>query len=239
MSTYLWIDLGAFVIPFLFSFHPRLRFDHTWHALWPAIACMMVLFIAWDAWFTHIGIWGFNADHLTGFTMLGLPLEEWLFFICIPYACMFTYHCFRVLGVKDYLGKKTPTFTWVFIAVLLLIIIFFPAKAYTTSAFGGLALWLLLLQIWVKPLWLGRAYFTYFILLLPFLIVNGILTGGFLEKAVVWYNDGQNLGSRVGTIPVEDVFYGLFMFLVVVTVYESLLKRRPPGIDPPLAAEIH
>ncbi len=239
MSTYLWIDLGAFVIPFLFSFHPRLRFDRTWHALWPAIGCMMLLFIPWDAWFTHLGIWGFNEDHLTGVALLGLPLEEWLFFICIPYACMFTYHCFRVLGVKDYLGKKTSIFTWVLIAGLLVVIIFFPGKAYTSSAFGGLALWLLLLQQWIKPDWLGRAYFAYFILLLPFLIVNGILTGSFLEEAVVWYNDGQNLGVRISTIPVEDAFYGLFLFLVVVTVYEALLKRRPVAVDPSLVTEVH
>lgn len=226
MSTYLWIDLGAFLIPFLFSFHPRLRFDRTWHALWPAIGCMMLLFIPWDAWFTHLGIWDFNTDHLAGLELFGLPLEEWLFFICIPYACLFTYYCFRVLGVKDYLGKNTAIFTWALIAGLLLVNIFFPGKAYTSSAFGGLALWLLLLQLWMKPQWLGRAYFAYLILLLPFLVVNGILTGSFLEEAVVWYNDGQNLAVRIGTIPVEDIFYGLFMFLMTVTVYEALLKRR-------------
>ena len=227
MSTYLWIDLGAFLIPFLFSFHPRLRFDRTWHGLLPAIGCMMLLFILWDAWFTELGIWGFNSDHLVGYALFGLPLEEWLFFICIPYACLFTYHCFHILRVKDYLGKNTAILTWLLIAGLLLVIIFFPGKAYTTSAFGGLALWLILLQLWLKPVWLGRAYFAYLILLLPFLIVNGILTGGFLEETVVWYNDRQNLGIRIGTIPVEDVFYGLFMFLMTVTVYEALLKRKP------------
>ncbi|MFZ1658640.1 MAG: lycopene cyclase domain-containing protein [Flavobacteriales bacterium] len=226
MSTYLWIDLGAFLVPFIFSFHPRLRFDRTWYALWPAIGCMMLLFIPWDAWFTHLGIWGFNEAHLSGFALLGLPLEEWLFFICIPYACVFTYHCFRVLGVKDYFAKRTELITWVLIFAPLIIIVFFPGKAYTASAFGGLAMWLLILRLWVKPAWLGRAYFAYLVLLIPFLVVNGILTGSFLEEAVVWYNDGQNLGVRIGTIPLEDVFYGLFMFLMTVTVYEALLKRR-------------
>lgn len=226
MSTYLWIDLGALIVPFLFSFHPRLRFDRTWRALWPGIALMMVIFIAWDAWFTHLGIWGFNTGHLVGIGFLGLPLEEWLFFICIPYACVYTYHCFRALGVKDYFGKASSKITWTLILVSLLIIIFFPGKAYTTSAFGGLALWLLMLQLWMKPAWLGRAYFAYLILLLPFLIVNGLLTGSLLEEPVVWYNDAQNLGVRIATIPVEDVFYGLLMILVVLTVYEGLLSKR-------------
>ena len=227
MSTYLWIDLGALIVPLLFSFHPRLRFDRTWHALWPAIGCMMLLFIPWDIWFTHLGIWGFNPEHLSGLSLFGLPLEEWLFFICIPYACVFTYHCFRVLGVKDFSGGKRATLiTWALIASMLLIIIFFPGKVYTTSAFGGLALLLLLLQLWMKPAWVGRAYFAYLVLLFPFLIVNGILTGSFLEEAVVWYNDAQNLGVRIGTIPVEDVFYGMLMFMLTVSVYEGLLARR-------------
>lgn len=66
---------------------------------------MMLLFIPWDVWFTHLGIWGFNTGHLVGISLLGLPLEEWLFFICIPYACVYTYHCFRALGVKDHSGR--------------------------------------------------------------------------------------------------------------------------------------
>ena len=226
MSTYLWIDLGAFIVPFLFSFHPRLRFDRTWFALWPALLAMMLIFIPWDSWFTHLGIWGFNEGHLSGITIFGLPLEESLFFICIPYACLFTYHCFRALGVKDYFGPWAGRITWFLVPALLLVIVFFPGKAYTTSAFGALALWLLLLQLWLKPVWLGRAYFAYLILLLPFMIVNGILTGSMLEEAVVWYNDAENLGVRIGTIPVEDVFYGLLMVLVPITFYEALLKRK-------------
>lgn len=226
MSTYLWIDLAALAIPLLFSFHPRLRFHRTWFALWPALLGMMLVFIPWDAWFTHLGIWGFNAAHVSGISWFGLPLEEVLFFICIPYACLFTYHCFRALGVKDYFGKQAAAITWVLVAALLLIIIFFPGKAYTACALGGLALWLALLRLWVRPVWLGRAYFTWLILLLPFLMVNGILTGGLLKEPVVWYNGKQLLGVRLGTIPVEDGFYGLLLFLVTVTLYEAMLARK-------------
>jgi len=226
MSTYLWIDLGAFLVPFFCSFHPRLRFDRTWFALWPAICGMMLLFIPWDAFFTARGIWGFNMEHLSGIPVLGLPIEEWLFFICISYACVFTYHCFRVLGVKDFFGPWATRISYALIACSLLITVFFPGRAYTTGAFGLLALWLLVLQLWSKPKWLGRAYFAYLVLLLPFLVVNGILTGSGLDAPVVWYNDAHNLGIRIGTIPVEDIFYGLLMFLMTVTFYEALLGRR-------------
>ncbi len=229
MSTYLWVDLGAFLVPFLFSFHPRLRFDRTWFALWPAIGGMMLLFIPWDAFFTARGIWGFNMEHLSGISLLGLPIEEWLFFICIPYACVFTYHCFRVLGVKDYFGPWATPISYLLIAGSLLIAVFFPGRAYTASAFGLLGVWLVMLRLWSKPKWLGRAYFAYMVLLLPFLVVNGILTGSGLDAPVVWYNDAHNLGIRIGTIPVEDIFYGMLMFLMTVTFYDALLAKRAKG----------
>jgi hypothetical protein len=222
MSTYLWIDLGAFLIPFLFSFHPRLRFDRTWHALWPAIGCMMLLFILGRMVHAPRHLDFFRG--LAGLELFRLPLEEWLFFICIPYACLFTYYCFRVLGVKDYLGKNTAIFTWALIAGLLLVNIFFPGKAYTSSAFGGLALWLLLLQLWMKPQ-SAQPCFRLSHPVAAFQSSMGSSRAIFLEEAVVWYKR-QNLAVRIGTIPVEDIFYGLFMFLMTVTVYEALLKRR-------------
>lgn len=83
-----------------------------------------------------------------------------------------------------------------------------------------------MLQLWVKPAWLGRAYFAYSILLFPFLLVNGLLTGSMLDEPVVWYNHARNLDVRIATIPVEDVFYGLLMFLVVLTVYEARLAKH-------------
>lgn len=224
MSTYLWINLGAFIVPFLFSFHPRLRFDRTWPALWPAIGVMMLVFIPWDIAFTRLGIWGFNPAHLLGIRIAGLPLEEWLFFICIPYACVFTCHAFRALDVKDHLGKAARGITWTLFGLCLLLAVLHAGRAYTASVFAGLALWLLLLQL-LRPAWLGHAYFTYLVLLAPFFVVNGLLTGSLLQEPVVWYSDAARIGLRLGTIPVEDVFYGLLMFLVVLTVLEALQAR--------------
>ena len=226
MWTYLWIDLGAFVVPFLFSFHPRMRFDRQWHAAAPAILGMMVLFIPWDAWATSRGIWGFNEEHLVGFTLLGLPIEEWLFFICIPYACLFTYHCFKVLGVKDRLEPYVMAITRTLLAASVLISVFYAHQLYTCINFALLAFLLLMITLWSKPRWMGRAYFTYVVLLIPFLIVNGLLTGTGLERPVVWYDEAHIWGARIATIPVEDVFYGLLMFLLTVVIYEALVARK-------------
>ena len=60
--------------------------------------------------------------------------------------------------------------------------------------------------------------------MIPFIITNGILTGSCIEDQVVWYNDNYNLGLRIFTIPVEDVFYGMLLLLSNVIIYELLRK---------------
>lgn len=226
MSTYAWVELCSVLVPFLASFHPRLEFHKRWWALFPGIAMMMGLFVPWDATFTRAGVWGFNPEHVWSARLLHLPVEEWLFFICIPYCCVFSYHCFHVLGAKDYLGRHSRTISIVLIIGLLAVALWNSSRAYTFTAWTLCALWIAFTEFVQKAPWLGRFYFAYAVLLLPFLIVNGILTGTGLEREVVWYDNTENLGLRILTIPVEDVFYGLLMVGLVVSVYEALLARR-------------
>ena len=65
---------------------------------------MMLLFIPWDIWFTDIGVWWFRDDYITGWKIFLLPIEEWLFFIVVPYACIFIYE------VLIYFIKRTCCF---------------------------------------------------------------------------------------------------------------------------------
>ena len=103
--TYLLVNFGAIIIPLLFSFHPLLRFDKHWSAFFPACVLIAIGFIGWDVWFTNMGVWGFNPKYLSGIYWLNLPIEEWLFFFCIPYACVFSYHTLKVLILKDVMKK--------------------------------------------------------------------------------------------------------------------------------------
>ena len=61
--------------------------------------------------------------------------------------------------------------------------------------------------------------------LIPFLIVNGFLTGSFTDQPIVSYNDEQNLGIRLLNIPFEDIFYCFNILVLVVAVYEYQLSK--------------
>jgi len=73
--------------------------------------------------------------------------------------------------------------------------------------------------------WLSNFYMVYGILLIPFLIVNGILTGTGVNAPIVWYNHSQIIGIRILTIPVEDVFYGMDLVFMNLLIYRYLNKK--------------
>lgn len=227
---YLLVDLGAISVPLLASFHPKIRLHKHWKALWPAILLSAVPFIIWDSYFTKIGVWGFTPRYLTGISLFGLPIEEVLFFICIPYACMFTYFCFRIWKGPSLRLKAEHTVTWIFILLSLALGIAGLGRYYTTSAMAGLVLFLVYLKWAVKPQWLGLFYYAHQFLLIPFFIVNGILTGTGPDEPVVWYNNSENLGVRILTIPIEDVFYGMLLLLLNAFLFERFLRKSEAGV---------
>jgi len=223
---YLLLNLGTIAIPLAASFYPKANFSKTWKAFFPAAIITALFFIIWDIWFTNLGVWGFNPRYLIGINILYLPLEEWLFFITIPYACIFTYFALNHLIKSDYLKKHFEVITWVFIIVLLPLGIVNFTKNYTCSAFILTGCFLSILLHSNQRIILSRFYIMYIVTLIPFFIVNGILTGSFIDEQVVWYNNAENLGLRIGTIPIEDSIYGMLLLLMNVTIYEWLLKKQ-------------
>ena len=185
---------------------------------------MMLLFVPWDIWFTKKGVWWFSDNYTSGFKILSLPIEEWLFFIIVPYACVFIYEVLNYYIKKDLLALIARPFLASVSAVLLLFSIFYLTNYYTSITFILTGFACILLAV-LNPKWIGRFLLAYFVSWLPFLLINGALTGSFTKSPVVNYNPEEIIGFRIGTIPIEDSVYNLLMLLIVISVYEKQKQK--------------
>jgi lycopene cyclase domain-containing protein len=226
LYTYLLINLFSVAVPFLASFDRRLRFDREFRYLFPAIGLMMLFFLLWDMLFTHIGVWGFNPRYLTGIQVVNLPIEEVLFFVCIPFASLFTYHALKYFFPSDPLKAWSYYISLVLVAVLALIAILALPRLYTSVTFFLTSAFIAYVGLYRREAFLSHFYFSYLFILIPFFIVNGILTGTGIPEEVVWYDNTQNLGLRLLSIPIEDSVYGMLMLIMTLFFMERLKKKR-------------
>lgn len=224
--TYLLIDFFTVIICFIFSFHHKIKFNRHFGAFLGASVIVGLVFIGWDAWFTKIGVWWFNDKYLLGIRILNLPIEEILFFICIPFSCVFTYFCLDKFFKLDW--KPLPEKVFVILSIMAAAIIgfYYNDKIYTSFTFITTSLSIFVLYFVLKSRWIGKASFIYLILMPGFLLVNGILTGTGLESPIVNYNPNDFLGIRILTIPIEDTVYGYELILWNIYLFQKLKKTE-------------
>lgn len=220
-SLYLLLNIGSVIFPFLLSFDKKVAFYKKWKYLFPALVSVAVFFLIWDYFFTDWGVWSFNDNYIIGTKFFGLPLEEILFFFTVPYSCVFVYECLIAYVPKDYFKNIAIPFTIVLIVGLAVALFFNYGRLYTASTIILLGAYLVQLLVVNRAQWLGRFFMAYLVCLIPFFIINGILTA----KPVVTYNDLENTGIRLGTIPIEDTLYKMLLLLMNVAIYERLQKR--------------
>ncbi len=221
--TYALLLVGSIMIPLVRSFEDKVRFHKYLVPLFAGIFIMSLVFISWDVIFTRNGVWWFAHEYVLGIYLLGLPIEEWLFFVVIPYCVMFIYEVLRYF-FPHFVFPRT-----VFVVSLALAIAFIVIAALNTQRIYTLVVMLLTGLLLISQLglrnhktWLSHFFLTYLVSLIPFFIVNGVLT----SRPVVSYNDLENLGIRLYTIPVEDSVYLMGMMLMVNMVYERVKSAR-------------
>jgi lycopene cyclase domain-containing protein len=222
MSLYAWLMLGSLAGPLLLSFDKKVSFYKWWPALFAGIIVNGVFFILWDSWFTREGIWSFNPQYVADYRWLLLPLEEWSFFIVIPYCSIFIYACCKAYLKDDFFRKISAKLNWFALILLAFTILIYHAHRYTF--YNSIFAFLLLLfhQFYLKKNYLGYFWMAYFIHLIPFFIVNGVLTA----KPVVIYNSLEIIGPRFYTIPIEDSIYALTCLLLPITVMEYIFQIK-------------
>lgn len=228
MENYLYAGLLLFAVsyPLAQSFEHRIRYSSQWYALFPALLVSALVFLVWDWWFTEVGVWEFNPRYVMGIFIFGLPLEEILFFFVIPFACVFIYEVLIYFFPKDFLQPLAKPLVYVMVPVLLGFGFLHLDKLYTSVNFLFGAAVLLIHFLVFGDRYLGRFLFAYAVHLMPFLLCNGILTGGLTEEPVVIYNDAENLGIRIWTVPVEDTIYSMSLFLLNISLFEKIRSQK-------------
>lgn len=228
MEKYLYLAVNLFAIsfPLVRSFEPKIRYCSKWYALFPALLITATFFLVWDHWFTVMGVWEFNPRYLLGIYLFQLPIEEWLFFFTVPFACIFIYEVLIYFFPRDIFQPAAKPFVFATIPILLILAFLNLDKMYTSVNFivGAFALgihWLIF-----KDKYMGRFIFAYLVHLIPFIICNGILTGGLTPEPVVIYNNAENLGIRIWTVPVEDTIYSMTLLVMNVSLLEFFRRKE-------------
>lgn len=223
---YLALDVGALLGPLALSFDRRVAFYRSHREVLLSLLIMTALFVPLDMLFVELGVWGFDPRYTTGFDVGNLPLEEWLFFPVVGYACLFIYECLRVY-VSNIPLQRYAHATLVLLAVAgLALALLNPLRLYTSLKVGTVSVLVLLTVFWLRPTYLARFLLMYLVSSVPFLMMNGVLTGSLIDGQIVWYSPLHIIGLRVLTIPIEDFFYSLGMLLVATVAFEWLRARR-------------
>lgn len=222
--TYLLINFFTVIICFVFSFHPKIQFNRHFRAFFLAAFLVGSIFVLWDAWFTGMGVWWFNEKYVLGVKILELPIEEIMFFVCIPFACVFTYYGLDKFFRLDWKPFPEKIFVVLSIILALCIAMYNEEKIYTFITFLTTGLSMFVLYFILKARWIGKASFIYLLLMPGFIGVNGILTGTGLESPIVNYNPKDFMGIRFLTIPLEDTVYGYEMILWNLYLFQKFKK---------------
>ncbi|MHC1705057.1 MAG: lycopene cyclase domain-containing protein [Tenuifilaceae bacterium] len=215
----------SILVPFILSFDKKLQFYKRWKFVFPSIFIIASLYIIFDIIFTKLGVWGFNPKYHSDVLLFKLPIEEWLFFIVIPYASIFL-HESLVLYFPNFKLKNgfSNTLSAAIIVFLLIVIILNLDKAYTVYIFSSVII-AMAFSFFDKSKVINSYYLTFLVILIPFVIVNAILTGSFIHQEVVWYNNNENLGIRFLTIPIEDFGYAYSLILFNLLLIAKLKNR--------------
>ena len=231
--TYLLVDFLTIIVCFVFSFHKRIRFNRHFGAFLKAAMLVAVPFIAWDIWFTASGVWWFNSSYTIGRTIVGLPVEELLFFICIPFSCVFTFFCLDKFFDLGWANKYNTYLVWLLTSACLIAAIVFNNRMYPFVTALSASITLVYLHLVAKASWIGKASLVYLLLMLGFIPVNGVLTGTGLESPVVNYNPIEIINTRVLTIPAEDFLYGYTLFLLNLYLFFLFTSQKKSLVGQP------
>lgn len=231
MSVYLLINILIIAVPLMLSFEKKLKYYKQIPAVIISILLTGGIFILWDIAATARGDWAFNQAYISGFKILNLPLEEILFFVTVPYACLFIFET-TAFYIPEKILNINDNYFYAAASIFLIGAIYFADQDYTFTVLLFSGIFLIIALNFYKEILKSRNYWTAVgISFLPFLFVNYFLT----SLPVVTYNSNAIWGIRFITIPAEDFFYSYSMisyFILSYSAAKNLMLERKNKISP-------
>lgn len=217
-AEYLLFDLLCLAGPATIGLTRRFRTLAPPRVMVFAIAWVIVPYVVWDALVAGRH-WFFNPSYTLGIDLFGLPIEEVLFFVAIPYACLFSWE--TIVGGSAARPRRGGALAYPLVIGTLLALAVTAwvgfGLEYTALALGALALTLALDHaLGTRLLMMPRAW----LMVLLTLAFTGVFNGYLTARPVVTYGEAYQLGVRIGTIPVEDFIYGLGLVGACVSLYQ-------------------
>lgn len=223
--AYLLVNAGILAAPLALSFDRRVAFYKRWREVLLSISIVSGAYIAWDVFATRAGHWSFNQAYSGAFRIIGLPLGEVLFFVTVPYACLFIYEVVRsYFRPRRSAPRRVSIVIGIAASVPVLVLSFaLRSQGYTSAALLSIAMLAIMTSLGDPEMALDRyAWIFLGISYIPFLVVNTALTA----LPIVEYGGSAIWGVRLGTIPLEDLLYNFGMLGFYLLVYRFFVARR-------------
>lgn len=224
--AYLYLMILSLFFPLILSFDKKIHYISSWKYLLAVFLWISTLYIIWDVYFTRWQIWEFNGDYISGYRWWGLPLEEISFFLVVPFACLFIYECVVGYNLHRYVGGVVTPMMRIALGLAIALGVVYGGGYYSVSATVVLIIAMFYLERFLPTEQKSQIYTSLLLAYIPFLLVNGVLTGSCTQSPIVIYNDSENLPGRLGTIPWDDFIYQAGMFLWMVFIYSGAKKKQ-------------
>ena len=215
---YLLFNLIVTAGPIVFQLNHQMKHISKWRLKLITNGIVMIPYIIWDALVTG-SHWWFNETYTLDFRLFGLPIEEWLFFLTVPFGCLLVWETLPDAKLSRQLRSLRHIRRGLYAAMPVGIWAFSIGKQYTglvLCCFGivGLADTFLGTDLLLQ----SKTYAYLAIVSCLILVFNGYLTA----RPVVLYAEAYQMGYRILTIPIEDFGYGFTLMLFNAMLYEKL-----------------
>ena len=220
---YLLFNLVVIAVPVACQFIRPIKSVSQWRLKLFVSVIVMIPYVIWDTLVAD-SHWQFSAAYILGFRLFGLPIEEWFFFITVPFGCLLVWETLpqadRWVARLRFLRHISSI---LFAALPMGLWVFSTGKQYTglvLCCFGlvGLADRLLKTDLLLRP----KTYLYLAIVSGLILVFNGYLTA----RPVVVYGEAYQMSYRIWTIPIEDFGYGFTLMLFNAMLYEKLRNEK-------------